>query len=95
MGEGPGAYRDERVALAAENARLTAEVAGLRGARRSWWQRAALGAVTLAVDAWVFTLVVTWVNAPRDAAVWLGWAVALLMVGTNVAVAQRVLRARG
>ena len=49
----------------------------------------------VALDGWVFTLVVGWVNAPRDATVWLGWAAAAVMVGTNVAVAQRVLRSRG
>lgn len=93
--EGPGAYRDERATLAAENARLKAELAGLRGARWSRWRRGLAGAALVALDGWVFTLVVGWVNAPRDATVWLGWAAAAVMVGTNVAVAQRVLRSRG
>jgi hypothetical protein len=48
----------------------------------------------LLLDAWVFTLVVGWVNTPRDAEVWLGWAVAALTVGMNVVVAKRVLRPR-
>ena len=94
-GDGPGAYRDERATLAAENARLQAEVAGLRGARRTRVQRALTLLTMAAVDAWVFTLIVGWVNAPRDADVWLGWAVAALTVGMNVVVAQRLLRARG
>ena len=94
-GDGPGAYRDERAALAAENARLQAEVAGLRGARRTRLQRALTLLVMVAVDAWVFTLIVGWVNAPRDADVWLGWVVAGLTVGMNVVVAQRSLRSQG
>ncbi|MBK6530829.1 MAG: hypothetical protein IPF99_14820 [Deltaproteobacteria bacterium] len=48
----------------------------------------------MAADAWVFTLVVGWVNAPRDAEVWLGWAVAALTVGMNVVAAKRLLRRR-
>lgn len=94
-GDGPGAYRDERSSLAAENARLKAEVTSLRGARRSRLQRVALTATVLVADAWVFTLVVPRVNAPRDADVWLGWALAALMIVTNIVVAQRVLRSRG
>lgn len=92
-GDGPGAYRDERAALAGENARLRAEVAALRGARRSRAQRALNVALMVVLDVWVFTLIVGWVNAPRDAEVWLGWAAAIVTVGMNVAVAQRVLRA--
>lgn len=92
--DGPNAYRDERATLAAENARLKAELAALHGARRSRLGRAALALATVAADAWVFTLVVGWVNAPSDAEVWLGWGVAVLTVGMNVAVAQRVLRSR-
>lgn len=94
-GDGRSAYRDERATLAAENARLKAELAALHGARRSGLGRAALALATVAADAWVFTLVVGWVNAPSDAGVWLGWGVAVLTVGLNVAVAQRVLRPRG
>jgi hypothetical protein len=93
-GDGPGAYRDDRSSLAAENARLRAELEGLRGARRSRAQRAAAVVAALLLDAWVFTLVVGWVNTPRDAEVWLGWAVAALTVGMNVVVAKRVLRPR-
>jgi len=93
-GDGRSAYRDERATLAAENARLTAELAALHGARRSRLGRAALALATVAADAWVFTLVVGWVNAPSDAGVWLGLGVAALTVGMNVAVAQRVLRSR-
>lgn len=93
-GDGPNAYRDERATLAAENARLKAELAALQGARRSRLGRASLAVATVAADAWVFTLIVGWVNAPSDAGVWLGWGVAVLTVGLNVAVAQRVLRSR-
>lgn len=93
-GDGPGAYRDDRPGLAAENARLRAELAGLRGARRSRAQRAAAAVAVLLLDAWVFTLVVGWVNTPRDAEVWLGWAVAALTVGMNVVAAKRLLRAQ-
>ena len=93
-GDGPGAYRDDRPSLAAENARLRAELAGLRGARRSRAQRAAAVVAVLLLDAWVFTLVVGWVNTPRDAEVWLGWAVAALTLGMNVVAAKRLLRPR-
>jgi hypothetical protein len=94
MGEGPGAYRDERASLTAENARLKAELAGLHGRRRSRAQRALIAVAMVAADAWVFTVIVGLVNAPRDADVWLGWGLAVLTVGMNVAVAQRVLRSR-
>lgn len=94
MGEGPGAYRDERASLTAENARLKAELDGLRGRRRSRAQRALIAVAMVAVDAGVFTVIVALVNAPRDADVWLGWGLAVLTVGMNVAVAQRVLRSR-
>src|SRR3989338_205412 len=62
-----------RVTLAAEAARLEAELAALHGARRSRLGRAALALATVAADAWVFTLIVGWVHAPSDAGVWLGW----------------------
>lgn len=94
MGEGPGAYRDERASLTAENARLKAELAGLQGRRRSRAQRALIAVAMLGLDAGVFTAIVALVNAPRDADVWLGWGLAVLTVGMNVAVAQRVLRPR-
>jgi hypothetical protein len=94
-GDGPGAYRDDRLSLAAENARLRSEVERLHGVRRARWQRALVALALLAVDAWVFTLVVGWINAPRDGAVWLGLGVATVTVGLNVVVAQRVLRSRG
>lgn len=93
--DGPGAYRDERATLAAENARLRAELAGLRGARRSRAARVGTAVALVALDAWVFTLVVAWVNAPRDASVWTGWVVAALMVLANILAAQRLLRAQG
>jgi len=91
-----GAFRDERHSLAAENARLKAELAGLRGAQRSRMTTAALVALALVVDGLVFTAVVRWVNAPRDADVWLGWSAAALLLVANVVFALRVLRpARG
>lgn len=94
MGEGPGAYRDERASLTAENARLKAELAGLQERRRSGALRALIALGMVALDAGVFTVIVGLVNAPRDADVWLGWGLAVLTVGMNVAVAQRVLRSR-
>jgi hypothetical protein len=93
-GTGPGAYRDERSALAAENARLSAELAELRGARRSTSRRLAIAALIAATDVAVFTMVIGWVNAPRDAIVWLGWCVAALTVAGNVFAAQRALRSQ-
>ena len=93
--ERPAGYRDERHSLAAENARLKAELEGMRGARRSKLQLALAALMLLGLDAGVFSLVVRWVNSPRDGDVWLGWAAAALAVALNVVVAQRVLRARG
>lgn len=96
QGGDPGAYRDERRSLAAENARLRAEVAGLRGARRSRRVTALLVAGVLALDAAVFTAVVRWVNSPSDGDVWLGWSAAALLSLANVVFALRLLRpARG
>jgi len=91
-----GAFRDERHSLAAENARLKAELAGLRGAQRSRRATALLVVAALVLDGLVFTAVVRWVNAPRDADVWLGWSVAAALLAANVVFALRVLRpARG
>lgn len=94
-GGDPGAYRDERHSLAAENARLRAELAGLHGARRTRVATAGLVALALAVDAAVFTLIVRWVNAPRDADVWLGWGAAAVLLAANVVFALCVLRPAG
>jgi hypothetical protein len=94
-GDAPGAYRDDRLSLAAENAKLRSEVERLHGVRRSRRQRALVALALLGADAWVFTLVVGWINAPSDGAVWLGLGVAAVTIGVNVAVGLRVLRPRG
>lgn len=94
-GDAPGAYRDDRRSLAAENARLRSEVEALRGARRARWQRALVALALLGLDAWVFTLVVGCINAPSDGAVWLGLGAGALTVAVNVAVVLRALRPRG
>lgn len=87
-------YRDERDSLAAENARLRGELAATRGRRLSTGARVAAGALVAGVNVAAFLYLPGLLNARDDGRVYVGGAVALLVIGLDVLFATRVAFAR-
>lgn len=91
----PDPYRDERASLSAENERLRAEVASLRGERTrrgvAWAGAIALAALHALALAYLPGLV----NASDDGRVYLGFASALALVLADVAFAVWWFSKRG
>jgi hypothetical protein len=76
-------YRDERASLVAENERLRAELARIRGPRR----RASTAVALLAADVAVVLLLRPWFNGSSDAEFWTAAAVSLTVTVAAIAYA--------
>lgn len=95
---GPGAYRDERPSLEAENARLQGQLeasqAALSRRRRPVFVALAV-LVACGVDAAAFFVLRDWINGRNDTLVYAGFAaIAVLVVLHALVVALFVRRSR-